>query len=809
MATKKATKTDYVKDGNKVGNLSVGLVTGTDRTCYAQWTHTKASDTESYKYDWEYQTKHNGKWYPGSNGTVSVSDAKISGTKYYRHTYNAPNEAIQARCSITPVPEKTKVNKKNVNKYTPKTAGPASHDFRTDKLPTPTISISMSGNTASVEVTCNDEDCNYMNVTASEKSGSKYTVVQKWYDKKCDGRGTITKSIPAGKTLYFRAYCASTKKEKGKSSWSSYSSAKGYPAKPTGISAKATGSDSASVAWSAAAGATTYKAQYVADSKDFFNANPGEVHTQDDITGTSYTPTGLESGHTYYFRVCGVNDTGDGAWSSIVSTVLATKPDPPTTYETEPSYTVDEVAYFRWTHNSEDKSVQTRFQLRWAFYRPGTSTPVVEIEDESSDDSWMGRHLGTVDYRATPDGTELRWMVRTKGAHSDWSDWSVERSLMIYTQPELTVSLTDAEGNSVDDENPLTAFPLDVSMDASGGGGTVVAYHVTIVAAEAISWYDEYGTENFIAPGDVAFSADYLTSDDPYTARISSGESRLYDGGMYIAVADVAMASGLRATAPEYTFAVDFDATVPEPTALVEFDDDSLTASIIPECFALDEYDEETDQYQEGVTLSVLRIDQDGTLTMLRSGITNDGTETVVDPHATFGECWYHIVATDTATGITNFADVMGESVHDTCVIQWDDNFNEAISPDDDGERDWTYSGMRIDGLYNLMFSENGEVEAEDVSYIGRAHPVSYYGTQKGYKASYQIDFPKNDSRTLQLARRLQGHLDDIYVREPSGTGFWAHATTVSIDRNYDTAAITLRVDAVRVDRTDSALEAE
>ena len=68
--------------------------------------------------------------------------------------------------------------------------------------------------------------------------------------------------------------------------------------------------------------------------------------------------------------------------------------------------------------------------------------------------------------------------------------------------------------------------------------------------------------------------------------------------------------------------------------------------------------------------------------------------------------------------------------------------------------------------------------------YIGRTRPVSYYGTQRGESLKLSCEFPKEDNDTLSTLRKLMVYSGDVYIREPSGLGYWANVT-VSYDRNF------------------------
>ena len=78
---------------------------------------------------------------------------------------------------------------------------------------------------------------------------------------------------------------------------------------------------------------------------------------------------------------------------------------------------------------------------------------------------------------------------------------------------------------------------------------------------------------------------------------------------------------------------------------------------------------------------------------------------------------------------------------------------------------------------YNVDVTEDKSIDVSLVNYVGRKHPVSYYGTQVGESASWNAEIPVEDKETLYGIRRLSRWTGDVYVREPSGTGYWANIT--------------------------------
>ena len=76
---------------------------------------------------------------------------------------------------------------------------------------------------------------------------------------------------------------------------------------------------------------------------------------------------------------------------------------------------------------------------------------------------------------------------------------------------------------------------------------------------------------------------------------------------------------------------------------------------------------------------------------------------------------------------------------------------------------------------------------------------MSYYGTQLGETMSWRTVIPKSDHNTLNLIRELAIYMGDVYVREPSGTGYWANIS-VDFSQSYDDLTIPLSFSITRVE---------
>ena len=134
-------------------------------------------------------------------------------------------------------------------------------------------------------------------------------------------------------------------------------------------------------------------------------------------------------------------------------------------------------------------------------------------------------------------------------------------------------------------------------------------------------------------------------------------------------------------------------------------------------------------------------------------------------------------------------------------VIQWaeewsnfdatDDHMNEVEQP--------PWSGSMLKLPYNIDISDSQEKDVALIKYIGREHPVSYYGTQRGTTATWNVEILKNDEETLYGLRRLAVWMGDVYVREPSGSGYWANVS-VSFSQKHRELTIPVTLNITRVE---------
>jgi LysM repeat protein len=203
--------------------------------------------------------------------------------------------------------------------------------------------------------------------------------------------------------------------------------------------------------------------------------------------------------------------------------------------------------------------------------------------------------------------------------------------------------------------------------------------------------------------------------------------------------------------------------------------------------------------FVENIEMSVYRREYDGTYTEIATNIPNNGTA-VTDPHPSLDYARYRLVAKDINTGAISFYDKAGVSVNcPAVIIQWDETWsiydagNEMIV---DGPE---WSGSLVKLPYNIDVTDSRKRDVEFVKYIGRENPVTYYGTQRSESSSWNVVIPKEDKETIYALRRLSLWSGDVYIRDPSGMGYWANIS-VSFSQKHKEVTIPVTINVTRVE---------
>lgn len=756
---------------NKATITDFGLQIGTDRTVYAVWKWSK-NYTDYYQIVWYYATG-NGIWFIGEDTT----------TKYTQCTYNAPSNATKVRFKVKPVSKKHTVNKKSVSYWTASWSTYKDYSFTSNpplKPSTPTVTVEKYNLTAELDnLNVNATSIQFQVVkddTSVFKTGTSSIITN---------HASFSCTIDAGGEYKVRAR-SYRDSDKEYSEWSDYSSGvKTIPSAPSEITViKATSKTSIYLEWEAVSTAKTYDIEY-ATKINYFDGSNGTT-TITGIEFTKYEKIGLETGEEYFFRVRAVNDLGSSSWSEIKSVVIGKPPAAPTTWSSTTTCIVGEPLTLYWVHNAQDGSTQTYAELE--LYIDGnkeTYTIENNVEDEDNKDKTSFYEIDTTEYN---EGSKIQWRVRTAGVTKEYGDWSIQRTVDIYAPATLELSVTDIDGEPIE---ILSSFPFYIYALSGPKTQSPIGYHLTIISNEDYETVDDIGNNKIIKEGDELYSK-YFDITDTLLVEMSAGNIDLENNIEYTITCTVSMNSGLTAEATS-TFIVGWMDEINEPNAEIGVDESTYTASIRPFC------EDEEGNLIEGVLLSVYRREFDGTFTELGVNLENSRSTFVTDPHPALDYARYRIVAITESTGAVGFYDVPGYPLGEKAVIiQWDEDWStfDTSSSDEMVKPPWSGSLLRLP--YNIDVSDNNKSDVSLIKYIGRKYPVSYYGTQLNSTSTWNVAIPKNDEETLYTLRRLAIWQGDVYVREPSGSGYWANIS-VSFSQKHKQLTIPVTLNITRV----------
>jgi hypothetical protein len=831
---------------------SFGLLSDVENTLLATWSWSKQSTTESYKVLWTYDTG-DGVWLVGNNSTNSVD--KDAPNLSRQSTYSIPTGARQIQFKVKPISEKKTTNGKETSHWTADWSTVKTYTVGTPlKAPsTPNIesekylvrayidNIGISGlDGIEFEIIKDNGTTPYKTAKAS--------IV--------NDRAAYSCYVDAGGK--YKARCRSVKGSE-RSEWSAYTSeVTTIPATPSGITTiRANDETSVYLEWAAESTATSYDVEY-AIKKEYFDGSD-MTSTKSGIEFTRYIMSGLESGQEYFFRIRAVNKEASGdnwsAWSEIKSVVVGKDPAAPTTWSSTTTAITGEDLYLYWAHNSEDGSKQTFAELE--LYLNGaketytlsdksidnsTFTYIPLTEEEKKEGKTNSVYLKTSAYI---EGTKIEWRVRTAGVTKAYGDWSIQRTIDIYAPPTLALSITDSDTNAI---NTVTSFPFYIYGVPGPKTQVPIGYHLVIKSNSIYETTDSVGNNRTVNAGEEVYS-NYFDTFESLLVEFSASNIDLENNIFYTATCTVSMNSGLTAES-SLEFSVAWTDMEYEPNAEISIDKDTYTAYIRPYCengivaihkvaVADGAYTVTSEQivgtlieetvgktttgetvyrgvdingteiyFCEVVTktpvsnilLSVYRREFDGTFKEIASNLDGDRPTTVTDPHPSLDLARYRIVAVSKDTGSVSYYDAPGYPVGGkAAIIQWDEVWSPFDVTEEDSMEQPVWAGSMLKLPYNIDISDSSSPDIARVEYIGREHPIVYYGTQLGHSSNWSMEVPKSDKETLYALRRLQRWMGDVYVREPSGSSYWANVT-VSFSQKHRKVTVPVTLSVVRVE---------
>lgn len=388
-----------------------------------------------------------------------------------------------------------------------------------------------------------------------------------------------------------------------------------------------------------------------------------------------------------------------------------------------------------------------------------------------------------------------------------------------------------------------------------------IEYMVTIIANETHKTVDNTGNDQVIFAGDSICTKYYdATNIEKLDASISASDITLVNGQTYTVKCLVSMSSGITVEVYSEIY-ISWTSVGYSLNADIEYYPDSYSLSIRPYCetghatyyqvrqvgklyqlnkeitynpedvsgspryyagispqkpvltttgeqvwggYAYDIGDilyavETTSTPYTDVQLSVYRREYDGGFIPIVEDIDGSLESTVTDPHPSLDYARYRIVAKDTNTTRITYRDLPNYPIGEKAIlIQWDEP-NIPFYATESTPADQYNSGSIVRLPYNINLTVKKNLDTTLVEYIGRKHPVSYYGTQVGETATLSTVIPKNDVETIYALQRLQGYFGDVYIREPHGVGYWANIS-VSFPRTYLEVVIPVSIDITRVE---------
>lgn len=731
-------------------------------------TEESVSNLDHYKVVWKYATGDE-VWFKGSE----------SNDKETQSVYNIPSNATRVGVWVTPV-SKTYRSNDTEKSYWTGAAVSSTLDIENVRPTKPTgltafiEKYTLKASVENVSDARTDQiEFEIYNDTTKVTSG-KVTVLT--------ARAIFVYSIAAGGKYRVRCRAINTTGGTSYSDWSDYTSEMStIPSAVTNVKCEVDSKYSVKVTWDAVSTAESYTVQYTTN-KLYFDTS-SSVQATSVETNTAYV-TNIDDGFVYYFRVKATNKEGDSGWSDIVSTIIGTKPEPPTTWSLSTTASVGEDVILYWTHNSEDGSKQKEAELRIEVNGEAEYITVTSNVSENEDEPVYSYTIDTSDYS---DGGEILWMVKTKGVADEFSDWSTQRTIYLYAPPTLVLT------PSLDENNILSSLPLEFTAVAGPTNQTPISYHISVTSTDAYETVDNVGNTIIVAAGTDVYSNVVVSSEREFSYSISAGDITLETGHNYTLNLMVTMDSGLTTTTSR-PFSVEWVVKDYISDASITIDRETLSAYIAPFCLG------EGNVLVEGVTMSVYRRESDGSFTEIGTGLSNTMVTTVTDPHPSLDYARYRIVATDMNTGSVDYSDLPGVWVGEhAIVIQWGEqwtnfDYSEDAAPDIPS---WTGSMVRLP--YNVNIGEKNRNDVSLVEYLGRKNPVSYYGTQRGEGGNWSTEIPKTDKETIYALRRLKAWMGDVYVREPSGIGYWAQIS-VSMSTNHSDLTIPVSFEINRVE---------
>lgn len=761
----------------------------------AKWHFQTGSTTDHFDIYWEYWSTETKLWMLASGSAQSVPTSSYeSGWFQCEWTPPSATTVTKVRIYVNPIPKKGS-NWKHGGVYSDPIPNPFYEHSVGDALDAPEAEAEWMEDGSAIEVSWDDADALWARVRVMRSTdGGAFALLG---ESGADGPYRDA-SLSAGHSYRYRVQAVLADGTEGAES-DPTEPVLTEPGAPSGLTARcaSVGEDSYDVRldWQdSGTPGDSYRIEWATDPATWDeHADPDGHDDWDglpDSTGHGWRTvevTGVNAGATVWFRLrrreSGNPDTRKlSAWATSgsalqVPCVLGSVPSAPTLAATPSSVALDEPLTISWTHNSEDGSTQTAYELALVVdgtevtpHMTGTTAQSVEV---------VPSELGATD------GGTLSWSDRTWGAVDEWSPWSATGTAHTWARPVagITVAAT------------VDALPLAIALaaDSSAAGNLPVRFWLGVYAAEGHRATMPDGTEGWVAEGDCAWSGEAVPGDEGcdasgWSVSLGAADVRLDAGCAYSVRGGCVTAQGMTCEATPTPILCALGGEVTGCDAEVEMDPDGLFATVRPKCT-----DGPEGELVQGVTLSVWRVGPDGT-DLVASGMANDGLSSCIDLHPPLGLATYRVVATDVATGAQGASDVDAEWGCPGLVIQWD----ESLEVGPDGIP--VLSARRVVLPYNVRVSRRLAKDASLRKWDGHRYPVSRYGDHVDDESTWSLDIERVDREQYDALVELGGLMRDVHVRDPFGASYWAMVDVGGLDGGYDSAAVGVSLTVTRVE---------
>lgn len=831
--------------------------TTSGRSVYASWSWSK-DNTKGFQYRWS-QYK-NGQWVANGDSTMDYPDNVTSQEDRDLLCYaefTADVIATKVRFQILPIATTYKSGDKEVPHWKLGTGSGdvawATKEYNfADNPPLPpgvpeAEFDELNDRKLVMSFSFTEADKNRIGATAikfnivKNNTTSVYTSDPIPVQKKADDYYFVShpKELDYGGEYKVRA-CSVNAKNKS-SAWSGFSNVKSTrPVAPKKITdcrcdILDDGTFQVHLEWEKVANAAQYVVEYHTNRTQL---EQGQIEgSETTIDARTYIDIlGLSSGKQYFFRVKAANAKGESNPTDIVTLAVGDRPAAPTTWSSAKSAFVGESMELNWTHNTVDGSAQTfaEFAMKinngeWKSYTfknetsPYKDDTVTKSFTYGTVVSYKGdMHVKIDTTHGELENSTVAWKVRTIGIKgvtgtyntSDYSEWSADdRTFNIYTLPTLELSLSrDLAGEEPfeDVEIPpeetggepyivnkaLTSFPFYIRANVTLNDYTLqrpIGYYLQIIAEDSYETVDDAGRSKTVNPGDAVYSKYFTVPvENPILIVVMSAENiDLEPLIRYTVKCEADMSTGMAVPGSD-EFNVLWADVEYQIKATIIVNEDTYAATIIPTCEDLE------GNLIENVSLAIYRREYNGSLTEIASNIPNNGTA-VSDPHPSLDYARYRLIAKDDKTGAISFFDMGGHYVGcPSVIVQWAEDWTPFDSDEQTSMEMPSGSGSMLVLPYNVKVSDSRQREVSLVNYAGREYPVSYHGTSISEKSSWSTVIPKDDADTIYALRRLSLWNGPVYIREPSGMGFWATVIpSFNIDHKSVSIPVTLEVTRV------------